>query len=197
MHRVPLYAACTLTLAGCVGTLQERVKGWIKDSHDAGRSILIFVVNTQTLDYSETAGYQMKVTVGFANTGSQDIIGMSLSMDAYLLGKPVMAGSAPLRESFTFNSVIPAGAIQGLAAEAGQWNAANPSMDCARITEMDLSFADGSNLRLSGDSLDNYLASSVNKKCIHNYMAPMIRLPSFPEQNAQPVPQPMPRIHPG
>jgi hypothetical protein len=174
-------SAFALLLCACQ-TPEERLLGWINDSRAAGRPLLIFVVRADPA--INRPNYTSTASVALVNTGTQPLTNIRLRMQPYAGGKP-RPGSAdhPSETEYDMASTIPAGGIPVSNAMSAAWNMGDPLADCLRISEIDITLADGSMRTITGSDLDLYQTPAVNRHCAPNWGIPegeLLQRENFP-----------------
>lgn len=153
MRKIRLFPvlAALMALTACA-SFEERLAGWEQDSRAAGRPVLVYGANTvgSSLDLS------------LANTGSQAIIGLTVTLEPYANGKSFgpVGGHA-----FNLGAALPPGGISAGASFTTRWDTGALGADCMRISALKLGFTDGSSSVIGADMVDDYLAPVINKHC--------------------------------
>jgi len=140
-----------LSLSACA-SFEERLAGWEQDSRAAGRPVLVYG--------ADTTGSSLNLTL--ANTGSQAITGLTVTLEPYAAGKPFGPAGG---HAFDLGSALPPAGITAGAPFTTRWDTGALGADCMRIGGLSLGFADGSSSVIGADKIDDYLAPVINKHC--------------------------------
>ncbi len=154
MHSIRLSSLFLVAFAlSACASFEERLAGWEQDSHAAGRPVLVYAADTR----GSVLGLSL------ANTGSQAITGLTVSLQPYANGKPFGPDGG---HAYDLGAALPPGGIAAAAHFSTTWDTGALGADCMRVVGVKLGFADGSAADVGAGKVDDYLAPVINKHCI-------------------------------
>jgi hypothetical protein len=156
-----------LTLAACSSAPSNMFAGAVGSAKDAGHPLLIYQLYTGRYN---TVATGVALNTGFINTSGREIDQVTLQVDAYSGGHPIVdASGQPLAGEMTAQgSFVPdrsyAAQSPSIWAMRGGVEASG-YVDCLRLTAISVRFKDGSTQQADGAGARDMLSPQLNSSC--------------------------------